>query len=476
MRTLRTRAAATVAVALALLVAGGAAFAFVTSSGAGAGAATSGTLGAPSGVTASAAAGTVSLTWTAAEPPAGQSLTGYHVQRSSGTAAGTCASSASSLLAGTATGCSDTGVASGSYTYTVVAVFRTWTASAASNAVTVVAGVLDHFEVTAPASAVAGGAINVTVTAKDATGATVAGYTGNRALAWFGAGSAPNGATPAYPASVTFSGGVGTAAVTLVRAETTALTVSEGAISGTSAGIAVSGAAASQFALTAPTPQTAGTAFTVTVAALDVFRNTASAYSGAKTLVWSGAGAAPSGTAATYPASVNFTAGTGSASVTLVKAGATTLTATQGTITGSSTGILVNPGTPARLGWTQVGVSTGTLSSPCVFACTGSNIGNFGTFTARVAVTDALGNTVSGLGAGHTVTVSTPSSGAGSGGAFTAPSAGTSVTLAIAAAGAAESTATFTFRAQNGNWAAHTFKAAKLAGTAYTDATATVTK
>jgi len=476
MRTQRNRAAATVALAVALLVAGGAAFAFVTSSGSGAGSASSGTLGAPSGVTASAAAGTVSLTWTAAVPPAGQSLTGYHVQRSSGAPAGTCASSASSLLASTATNCSDTGVPTGSHTYTIVAVFRTWTASAASNAVVVVATVLDHFVVTAPASAVAGGPINVTVTAKDATDATLTSYAGDRTLAWSGAGSAPNGSTPAYPPSVTFSGGVGTAAVTLVKAETTTLTASEGAISGTSVGIMVSSGAASRFVVTAPTQQTAGTAFNVTLAAQDIFGNVADGYSGARTITWSGAGAAPNGATPTSTTSVNFTAGTGSVSVTLVKAGATTLTATQGTVTGSSPSIVVNPGTAARLGWTHVSVNRGTLSSTCVFTCTASDINNNGTFTAKVAVTDAVGNTVSGLGAGHTVTVSTPSSGPGSGGAFTAPTAGTSLTLTIAGAGAAESTATLTFTTQNGSWTSDTFKAAKLAGTAYPDATATVTK
>ena len=41
-------------------------------------------------------------------------------------------------------------------------------------------------------------------------------------------------------------------------------------------------------------------------------------------------------TAPTYPATVNFASGVGTASITLVDAQSTTLTATQGTITGTS--------------------------------------------------------------------------------------------------------------------------------------------
>jgi len=93
-----------------------------------------------------------------------------------------------------------------------------------------------------------------------------------------------------------------------------------------------------------------------------------------------------------------------------------------------------------------------------------------------VSVTDAYGNTVSALGAGHTLTVSTPASGEGSGGSFTAPTAGTSVTLTIAAAGTADSTVQFTFKAQSGAWVSDTMTAQRLAGTVYTNATATLNK
>ena len=568
MSTIGNRALKAVALAFALLGVGGAAWAFFAASGSGSGNAATGTLGGPSAVTASASGSTVALSWTA---PPGLSPTGYYVQRSAGTAAGTCASSAGSPLAGTSTSCSDTGVATGSYTYTVVAVLGGWTSSATSNSATVAPSVLDHFQVTAPASAVAGSPINATVTAKDASDATLTSYSGSHTLAWSGPGPAPSGAAPTYPTSVTFSGGVGTAVVTLVQSETTTLTSSEGAISGTSASIAVSGAAASQFVVAAPTPQTAGTAFNVTVTAQDTFKNAASGYSGAKTLTWSGAAAAPNGTAPayqsaltfssggvatasttlmrvetaalsatqgsitgtsgpvvvnhgaatqfvvsastpqvagtqftvgiaaqdafknpatsytgpmsiiftgpagspsgtnpTYPASVSFSAGTGSALVTLAKAETATLTATLGGTTGSSTGIVVNAGAAARLAWSSPTSTGGTPSSPCIFICTVNSMNNK-RFSGRVAVTDALGNTVSSIGSGHSVTLSSNGAGTFSG----------SVLLTISSTGAAVSTTTFTFNAQGGNWTptnSETITAAKSAGTSYTSATATINK
>jgi hypothetical protein len=91
-------------------------------------------------------------------------------------------------------------------------------------------------------------------------------------------------------------------------------------------------------------------------------------------------------------------------------------------------------------------------------------------------VTDSSGNTVSGLGVGHTVTVSTPAIGPGSGGSFTEPTPGTSVILTISGTGTADSTAQFVFKAQSGVWVSDTMTAQTLAGTTYTNATATLNK
>jgi len=158
----------------------------------------------------------------------------------------------------------------------------------------------------------------------------------------------------------------------------------------------------------------------------------------------------------------------------LYKAQTTNIVVSDGTTNnGSGLPVTVNPAAASQLAWTNVTVSKGTLSSPCLFTCTDTGIGNGGTFTANVSVTDAFGNIVSGLGAGHTVTVSRDS---GSGGSFTAPSSGASVTLTISSTGAATSTVQFTFTTQGGSWTSDSFTAATASGTTYSNATATVSK
>jgi hypothetical protein len=114
-------------------------------SGSGSASASVGDLGAPTNVTASSAVGTgvVSVAWTGVAAPTGGAVTGYYVERLDGSAsAPACGSSPSSLLPATPASCSDTGVADGTYTYRVVAVFRSWTATSAESApVTVITDV-----------------------------------------------------------------------------------------------------------------------------------------------------------------------------------------------------------------------------------------------------------------------------------------------------------------------------------------------
>jgi hypothetical protein len=116
---------------------GGAAIAYFHGIGSGAASASVGTLSPPSNVTATVPSGngTVHVAWNAGS---GLSPQGYYLLRhaSGGGTVAACATSASSLT--TATSCNDTGVPDGSYTYTVVAKYRSFTASADSNAVTVI--------------------------------------------------------------------------------------------------------------------------------------------------------------------------------------------------------------------------------------------------------------------------------------------------------------------------------------------------
>ncbi len=135
----------TIAVGVVLMLTVGvapSALAYWHSTGAGSGVATAGTLAAPAAVTASSWGGTVTVSWAAATPPTG-ALAGYTVIRYAGaTPSNACgtdpASSGTFIPVGTLT-CADSSVASGTYTYTVTAVWRSWTAgSLPSSAVTVV--------------------------------------------------------------------------------------------------------------------------------------------------------------------------------------------------------------------------------------------------------------------------------------------------------------------------------------------------
>lgn len=136
---------------LALLVVGltvvlgglGIALASWTTTGNGLGSGGVGTLDAPTGVSAAPTYATVTVTWAAATPPDGV-LDGYVVSRDDGaTSVPACGTDigapATFIPAGTLT-CADTLVPDGSYTYTVTAVFRSWTSQSSPSPVISVSG------------------------------------------------------------------------------------------------------------------------------------------------------------------------------------------------------------------------------------------------------------------------------------------------------------------------------------------------
>ena len=325
-----------------------------------------------------------------------------------------------------------------------------------SAAVTVNPGAASQFSVSAPSAAVAGTAQQVTVTARDAFQNTATGYAGGTTLGWSGPGTAPDGThAPVYPGSVTFTTGRATASVTLYRAETTTLTASSGGITGTSPSFTVAAAAASQFNVPTPGAQTAGTAFSLTVTALDQFQNRATSYTGSKTLTWSGPGGAPGTSAVPGYGATTFSSGAATLSITLVKAETVALKATQGTITGTSGTFTVSAGTASALAWATM--SGGRTQGSCLFTCTVTNVGNGGSVTATVMATDGYGNTATGFTG--TINLST------SGGSLSSP------TVTISSSG---TSGPFTFTGQNGggSWS----DTVTASATGLVNATATMSK
>jgi len=241
-------------------------------------------------------------------------------------------------------------------------------------------------------------------------------------------------------------------------------------------------ASATTLTVTAPGSASAGGAFSVTVTAKDAYGNTATGYAGSRSITFSGAEASPSGALPTVvdsggtavafgsPTALTFTAGVAAVGssknglMRLNKAGAASVTASDGTLTTAPLAFTVSVGTAARLGLASVTLSLGLLGSPCLFTCTVTGIGNSGTLTAKVAVTDSVGNTVSALGTGHTVKITA------TGGAIV----GTPLT--IASSGAAISTATFVYTAPASGSFTNTVTVATASGTVYTSATATASK
>ena len=180
-----------------------------------------------------------------------------------------------------------------------------------------------------PAPRRPGTTFSVTITAIDAYGNAATSYSGPQTLAFSGPANSPNGTAPVYPASVTFTSGVGTASITLYDAQTTSLTATQGGATGTSGTSRSTGrATVGTFTVSNPGTQTAGTAFNVTITAADPYGNPIVRLHGHPGRHLQRSIQLAERHAPTYPASVTFTGGVGTASITLYDAQTTTLTAT----------------------------------------------------------------------------------------------------------------------------------------------------
>jgi hypothetical protein len=165
---------------------------------------------------------------------------------------------------------------------------------------------------------------------------------------------------------------------------------------------------ATHFSVTASAGSTAGSAFTVTVTALDANNNTFTGYTGTVHFTSSDASA---GLPADYPFN-SGDHGTHSFSVTLTSAGSQTVTATDrsnSSITGSAT-VTVSPAAPSKLVFGQQPVNTaiGAILTPAVTVRVLDLYGNLVISDNSDQVTVALGSNPGGatLGGITTVTVS----------------------------------------------------------------------
>jgi hypothetical protein len=191
-------------------------------------------LSAPSTVSAGSAFG-VTVT---AKDAFGNTVTGYK-------GSATLASSDGQKVVGTQTVSLANGMGTASITLDtadkVTLTASTGSIKGTSGSITVIPGTLATFLVSSPSSATAGTGFQVTVTAKDAEGNTITGFSGALTL------TSSDGQKVSLAAAPTFSGGMATATVTLNTAGTLTLTASSGAFHGTGGTITVKSATPSDW-------------------------------------------------------------------------------------------------------------------------------------------------------------------------------------------------------------------------------------
>lgn len=121
-------------------------------------------------------------------------------------------------------------------------------------------------------------------------------------------------------------------------------------------------------------------------------------------------------------------------------------------------------GTAAKFALSEASASAGSIGLPCLFTCPVTALGNGGTISAAVSVTDSVGNVVSALGSGHAAKV-TATGGTVAGTPLTIPTTGPAV-----------SATRFTYTAPASGTFTNTITVAVSTGTAYTSATATASR
>jgi hypothetical protein len=303
----RPRMAGIVIAAAVTMLTGGSALGYFTTTGAGLASASVSSLSKPEFKTVSAGSGgSVTLNWSAVTAP-GAGTVNYYVTRDGEPVSGTCPN-ASSPAAGTV--CIDQGVPPGTHSYVVTAVWSTWSAASAPESATVTAGPAARLALSASSTTpTAGTGVNLTITAQDSFGNTATSYTGSKSLTFSGASTSPAGNAPTVTNAsgtavafgtatpITFTSGVASISgtkngvMTIFKSSAANITVSDGTISTASPlSVTVAAAAASKLILAAETATpAAGAADPLTFTAQDSFGNTATSYTGSKSLTFSGA-------------------------------------------------------------------------------------------------------------------------------------------------------------------------------------------
>ncbi len=278
----------------------------------------------------------------------------------------------SSSVGGTGTFSSITNTGSGVYTASFTGVSSgsatlgaTLSGAAVSTnaSLTVGAGSASRFAITAPSSVTSGNSFSFTVTAQDDAGNTATGFSGTLLFT-------SSDASATLPASSTLNSGSKTFSAILRTAGSRSITVTSGSLS-KSFSISVDASGASLLVLSGvPSSSAAGDAFTFTVTAKDSNGNIATGYSSQITIQ-------SSDSRADLPAAANLVQGSGSFTLTLKTAGTRNLTASDGTLSASS----------------SVSVISGIYSpGQSILSASGASVVSGESITVTLTTKDAQGN------------------------------------------------------------------------------------
>jgi hypothetical protein len=266
----------------------------------------------------------------------------------------------------------------------------------------------------ATATPTAGEADNLTITALDTYANTATAYTGSKNLTFSGAAvigtnkptvSNSSGAAIAFgtATAISFSAGVAATSssnngvMTLYKAESPNITVSDGTVtSAAPLATTVAPTTAAKFTLAAATATpVAGEADNLTTTAQDTYGNTATSYTGSRSLTFSGASASPSGTAPTVSDSAGVDVAFGSATAIVFSAGVATVTAGKNGATklykSGSTSLKVTDGallTPTAL----VATATGASAAKFILSASAASLTAGGSSNLTTTALDAYGN------------------------------------------------------------------------------------
>ncbi|MFH0848407.1 MAG: hypothetical protein V1857_02760, partial [archaeon] len=308
-------------------------------------------------------------------------------------------SDSTGTISPTSTGAFSSGIWSNSVTITKAQTGVTITTSGSgksgtSNSFTVNSAVLDHFTFASISNPQAAGvAFSITVTSKDLYNNTVTSYTSSNALSDLTGTISP-------ASTGVFSSGTWTGSVTITKSQIgVTITTTGSGKSGTSNSFNVNAGALGHFIFsTISSPQTAGTAFSITITGKDGYNNTVTAYTGTNSLSDSTATISPTSTSA-------FSSGTWTGTVTITKSQAGVTIATSGSgRSGTSNSFNMNAGTLDRFIFN-------TVSSPQTAGAS---------FSITITSKDAYNNTVTGYTGSNSLSDSTGTITPTSTGTFTA--------------------------------------------------------